>query len=242
MKKYLLIPDCHVPFHDVPAFSLMLRAAKTAGVKNAVLLGDFLDCFSVSSHPKLPTARQDLAEEIESGNRCLDLLDRTFTGDRIYIEGNHEFRLQRYLTDNAPALFTSLSLPRLLRLGDRGWRFVRYRDHVKIGRLFLTHDVGKAGRNAYRDAMAAFQGNVVIGHTHRFGLEVEGSARGKTHIGASFGWLGSFDALDYAHKIRAKRDWVHGFGIAYLEPGGNVHLTACPIVEGRVMVEGKLVS
>jgi hypothetical protein len=90
--------------------------------------------------------------------------------------------------------------------------------------------------------MNAFQGNVVIGHTHRMAYNVEGSARGKPHVGAMFGWLGDFDALDYCHRIRARRDWVHGFGIAYVEPSGNVHLQPCPIVEGKVLIEGKLIQ
>lgn len=242
LKKYLLIPDCHVPFHDVKAFALMLRAAKAAGANNCVILGDFLDFFAVSSHPKDPSRAQDLQAEIDAGIEALMAIERTCTGERIYIEGNHEERLQRYLTDKAPALFRTLNLPTLLGLKSRRWKFVPYRDHTKIGRMFFTHDCGKAGRTANVDAMNAFQGNVVIGHNHRMAYNVEGSARGKAHLGASLGWLGDFAQLDYGHKIRAQRDWVHGFGLLYLEPNGNVHLNPIPIVDGTCLVEGRLIK
>lgn len=241
LKKYLLIPDCHVPFHDRAAFRLALRAAKAIKANNAVVLGDFLDFFAVSSHPKDPSRKQDLQAEIDAGNAALDEIDSVCRGERIYIEGNHEERLQRYLTDKAPALFRTLSLPKLLNVTKRGWKFVPYRDHVRVGRMFFTHDCGKAGRSANIDAMNAFQGNVVIGHNHRMSYNVEGSARGKPHLGATLGWLGDFSQLDYGHKIRAQRDWVHGFGVMYVEPGGNVHVTPVPIVDGKCLVEGRLI-
>jgi hypothetical protein len=242
LERWLLIPDCHVPYHDVAAFSLMLRAAQACGITNCAVLGDFADFHSVSAHDKDPRRRHDLQWEIDEVNRALDTLDTVFPGRRLFLEGNHEDRLRRYLSTMAAAMFHVTSTVQAFRLAERGWSFVAYKTHAKIGRLHLTHDLGKAGKYAHYDAVNAFQGNVVIGHTHRLGYAVEGSVKGKAHVGAMLGWLGDVERADYMFQARARRDWAHGFGILYVEPSGDVHITPVPIVNGRVVVEGRLVT
>lgn len=172
LVKWMLIPDCHVPYHDHAAVGLMLRTAQAIGCVNAAILGDFADFYAVSSHPKSPERRSDLEWECAQVNDVLDLLDRTFTGEKKYISGNHEQRLERYLTSQAPALFSSMKCETLFRLKERGWSWTAYKDHTSIGKLYLTHDCGKAGRNAHVDAMNAFQSNVVIGHCLPIDYEV----------------------------------------------------------------------
>lgn len=241
LDRWLLIPDCHVPYQDKAAFALMLRAAKVAGIKKAVILGDFMDFYSVSSHSKNPHRASLLQWEVDEGNAVFDVLGRAFE-EVIFIEGNHEERLRRYLEDKASALFDTVRVERLFRFKERGWRYIPYKAFHKIGKLHITHDLGKAGKYAHYDAMASFQGNAIIGHTHRIGYAVEGSVGGKAHIGAMFGWLGDFSQVDYMHEARARRDWAHGFGLAYFEPDGCVHLVPIPLVNGKVVIEGKLVK
>lgn len=171
LDKWLLIPDCHVPYQDKRAYALMLRAARSAGIKNVAILGDYLDFYAVSSHSKDPR-KVDLGWEVEQGCVALDGLDAQFKGEKIYISGNHEDRLARYLMDKAPELFETVKVEKLLGLKDRGWRYVPYKQHAKIGKLHLTHDVGKAGKYAHYDALSAFQGNVVIGHCLPIDYEV----------------------------------------------------------------------
>lgn len=240
LDKWLLIPDCHVPYEDKRAFGLMLRAAKSAGVRRAAILGDFADFYGVSSHSKDPRRAQRMAWEVSQVRARLDELQKQFK-EVVFVEGNHCDRLRRYLEERAPELFDFVSIDKLFGITERGWRLVPYREHTKIGKLHITHDLGKAGKYAHYDALAAFQGNVVIGHTHRLGYAVEGSARGKPHVGAMLGWLGDFSQVDYMYRVRAQRDWVHGFGIAYVEPSGMVHVTPIPVVNDTVVVEGKLI-
>lgn len=241
LERWAAIPDSHVPYEHKPSFDLMLRACRKAGIKNAAVLGDFADFYAVSSHPKSPDRKASLAFEVDAVNARLDQLDDVFTGKKKFIGGNHEYRLERYLTDRAPELFDSIKVEKLFRLKERGWEYTPYKSHTRIGKLFLTHDCGKAGANAHRDAMNAFQGNVVIGHTHRLAWAVEGNVKGKPHVGAMLGWLGDPDQVEYMFRVRAARDWAHGFGIIYREPNGHVHLTPVPIVGGKVLIEGKLV-
>jgi hypothetical protein len=59
-------------------------------------------------------------------------------------------------------------------------------------------------------------------------------------VGASFGWLGDKNSVDYMHRVKVNRDWAHGFGVAYLEPNGNVHIQPVVIVDYKCVVGGKL--
>lgn len=242
LEKWLLVPDTHVPYQSEKAFGLMLRAAAAAKIKNVCVLGDFADFYAVSSHPKDPGRKADLGWEVDQVCLQLDRLDSQFKGRKKFIAGNHEQRLERYLTDRAPELFSTVKVERLFKLKERGWDYTPYKQHTKIGKLHLTHDCGKAGANAHIDAMNAFQSNAVIGHTHRVGYAVQGNAKGEPHVGAMLGWLGDPAQTDYMHRVRAARDWAHGFGIAYVERNGNVHLQPIPIVGGKVLIEGRLVT
>lgn len=241
LESGLIIPDVHIPYHDPEAWGTMLEAGHKLKPKWLVTMGDFADCFAVSDFDKSPERALDLQSEIDAVNRKLTELDKLGAGTKIYVEGNHEYRLERYLMKHAPALFRMLKIRELFELDKRGWIYVPYKHSYKLGKLHLTHDVGTAGQNAHRQAMDAFQGSVVIGHTHRLEVTVKGNADGPPQIGAMFGWLGDFEAIDYMHRIQAKRNWVHGFGIGYKEPSGVVHLQACPIVKGRVAVQGEMV-
>jgi predicted phosphodiesterase len=242
-ERVLIIPDCHHPYHDKKAWALLLKAARVFKPDIIIILGDFADFYAVSSHSKNPNRVRNLEAEVAAVNDALDELDTIGAARKVFVSGNHCDRLERYLMDRAPELFNMVSVRDLFELPKRGWSFVPYKRHAKIGHLYVTHDTNRAGRYAHYQSQADFGGaNVVIGHTHRLGYMVEGSAQGQPHVSAMFGWLGDFDQVDYMHQVRARRDWSHGFGLGYLQPDGCVHLTPVPIINGKVVIEGETVS
>lgn len=241
MKRILFVPDTHRPYHDERAWQLMLKAAREFVPNIVVVLGDFADCYSISAHDKNPTRAESFEEEINDVNKGLDDLEgSTPVAERYFVAGNHEHRLERFLQTNAPPLYSMLSIPRLLRLKERGWHYTPYQRSLKLGKLHVTHDEGNAGPQAHERARSSFVGNVVIGHTHRMSVSYRGNAQGKAHVGAMFGWLGSLDKIDYMHRVRAQQ-WQHGFGLGYMRTNGIVHLESVPIVEGACVVAGKLI-
>lgn len=240
LEKWLLIPDTHRPYHDKKAVALVNKVAKAIGIDGVVIGGDYGDFYPVSSHDKDPNRKMGLEYEIDDINEGLDELDALGAKKKIFIAGNHEDRLERYLKTKAPELFNMVRVEQLFKLKERGWKYIPYKSHTKIGKLFITHDTGKAGAYAHYSALNDFQGNIVINHTHRLGYTVVGNARGKPHVGAMLGWLGDINEVDYMHKIKAKRDWALGFGIAYIDPTtGFVHVSPIPIVNYTCVVEGK---
>lgn len=242
VSRILFVPDTHRPFHDKPAWELMLRAARQLRPDVVVILGDFADFYAVSAHDKNPKRVTSLEAEIEDVKEGLDDLGALGARRMIYVSGNHEWRLDRYLMAKAPALFGMLSLPEILGLAERGIEWVPYMHSTRVGHLTVTHDVGEAGIYAVKRARDAAEGNIVIGHVHAMGVHYSGSARGVVRVGAAFGWLGKFEeAGDYIHAIKSRRAWCHGFGVGTMERDGTVHLQAVPIINGKCVVNGELI-
>jgi predicted phosphodiesterase len=243
LEKILFIPDCHIPYEDKNAFALMLKAGKAFKPQHTIILGDFGDFFGVSSHSKDPNRALKLKEEMEAVKEGLDKVLEIGAANNVFVEGNHEDRLSRYLCDKAPELFNFLSIPKILELKEKGFKYVPYKQAYKIGKLNVTHDAGNAGRFAHYKALDTFQHNIIIGHTHRIGYAIEGDAQGNRHVGAQLGWLGDVKEINYLHQVKAAKEWSLGFGIGYLDPKtGIVYVTPVPIVKGTCLIEGELIS
>jgi hypothetical protein len=208
-----------------------------------IIIGDFIDCYAVSSHSKDPTRASQISTELRAAEAALDQLDALHAKQKVYLGGNHEDRLQRYIRDRAPELFDLVRIPDLLRLKDRGWRYVPYKDHYKLGKVHFTHDVGVAGRTAVYRCLDTYQHSNVTGHTHRLGYIVEGNALGEFKLSAQFGWLGDSRKVDYLQRAKVLKDWALGFGVGYFDrKTGYVYLTPVPIVNYTCVVNGQLYS
>lgn len=240
MKSILIIPDCHIPYHNRPALKLVLKVAKHYRPDIIIILGDWMDFYQVSAHLKDPARMVRFEDEVKEGNTLLRQLESYCRGDRYYIMGNHEFRLDRYLMTHAPELEPFVSASDLLHLRLHRWTVVPYKEHVKVGPLYVTHDIGQAGIHSTRQALRAYQDNMVMGHNHRMDYHVQGNAHGHPHVGASFGWLGDVECVDYLHRMKARSNWTLGFGWGHLDTAKNyVYLTPIPIVEYTCCVDGK---
>jgi predicted phosphodiesterase len=242
LERIFFLSDPHIPYHDKRAFELTLRALKRFKPTILISVGDFVDFYAVSSYSKDPRRAYDLEGELGVANATLDRIDKLTPGARrVYIAGNHEDRLQRFLKDKAPQLLWANDVPKLLRLRERGWEYVAYKNDIRIGKVHITHDVGSAGRyNAFK-CLDTYQTNIVTGHTHRLVYVVEGDATGGRKVSAQFGWLGDVEQIDYMHRVKARREWTLGFGYGYLAPRtGYVYLVPVPIVNNSCVVEGRL--
>jgi len=240
MQRLVILSDVHAPYHDRKAFALVMQAVRAFKPNILLLLGDFVDCYAISDYDRDPTRMLRFDGEIREANKILDQLDTLKTVRKVFIAGNHENRLDRYLARKAPELHSYIDISTLLRLKTRRWDYVPYKDFVRVGACMFTHDLDSDGAGAVRKALSDAQHSISIGHTHRLGYIVEGGATGKAKVAASFGWLGDASKADYKHRLKANRDWALGFGIGYLRPNGIVHLVPVPIVNYSCVVEGRL--
>ncbi len=235
--KIIVIPDTHAPYHDKAAYDLAIRAIKAVKPHIIVVIGDFPDCYAVSSHKKNPQRLANLKQEIDTAHTELHRRD-TLADRLILTEGNHEDRIERYLCERAPELYGLVSARELLGCDDGKWEWYPYRSVCKIGKVSFTHEVGHFGKYAANASLAAYGGNIVFGHSHRGAIVYGGNLRGERHFALNVGWLGDLKAIDYMH-ISQTRDWQHGLGYLEMDSRGNAWAGFCPMINRSIIVGGK---
>lgn len=246
IERWFLLPDVHAPYHDSRAFGCALAVIGSGAYDGVCCLGDFSDFNAVSSHPKSALVRLGWQEEVQGCNAALDRLDRACKAGGVkrkkFLEGNHETRLERLILAIKPELRTFNDWRDLLHMAKRRWQVTSYKESIWLGKLRLSHDFGRAGVNAAREACRDVGESVAFGHTHRLQVHYQGTVSGPRHVGATLGWLGDPEAIDYRHKDAVRRDSIHGFGTVDLLPSGEFWLQAVAIVDGRCIVDGTLFS
>lgn len=239
LKRVLFIPDAHTPYHDKRALEGLIieKILPSFNWHTVCILGDWWDNYSISNHLKTPTRERSWKRESQVGKDLLQRIRRVPADRRILVKGNHEKWLEKLLSDKAPALYEEIIDKAHT---PEGWEVIEYMESTEIGKLHITHDLGYSGMNSTQQSLQACGDNIIIGHNHNMTYVVRGNAKGECHVGASFGWLGDYKRIDYRHRMRARRDWVLGFGVGYVLPNGTCFVVPIPIVQYSAVVEGRL--
>lgn len=218
--------DFHVPFHDERALGLLLTFVRKEKPERLILAGDFMDFWEISSFDKTPRAGKELTAEIRIGRQILRSLRRTLPSARItWIEGNHEFRLRKYLIKNARELYNlpGLSVPELFGLDGLAIEFVpcqegasRFIDtFTRVGKLRVGHfaKVSKHGGYAAKALVEDKGVSLLQGHTHRFGAHARTMADGQILLG-----IENLSMCSPMQSYVSRPNWQAGFSVIYLEP------------------------
>jgi UDP-2,3-diacylglucosamine pyrophosphatase LpxH len=221
----MVLPDLHVPFHDEKALACVLAAYRQLRPQKVVVLGDWLDCEAFSSHGVSSMAElrayRFLDDEVHPCNRILDQLQR-FNNDLVFIEGNHEFRIERWAATMGaklgPDLYKLVSPRRLLGEGRKKFTWVPYNEplsHYKITPdLWALHGWSFAKSAARVHQSKAVSVSVVHGHTHRMQME---SRRDPSNGRILKAWSpGCLSKLQPLYRMQHPTEWVHGFSLIYV--------------------------
>ena len=186
-RKHLLIPDVQ-DGPDRPKDHLQWAGRYVADKRPDVIvqIGDFADFASLSSYDKgkKEIEGKRLSADWDSMRRALDILEKPYAGlskykpRKVYVEGNHEYRVKRYANDN-PQLDT---LPDVLgEFRSRGWEIHPFLKTVAIDgvhycHLFARTSTGKVTNSSQRfgatNAIAQARANMVSCTAgHRPGFE-----------------------------------------------------------------------
>lgn len=232
----LIIPDCHIGFENRTAYQLMLDVARDLGtaLSEIVILGDFADFYSINAHgAKDPALVGLLMREVECVNYRLDELDKLFPSQKkVFICGNHEYRLHRYLINRAPELYGIIDVAQLFKLRERfNWSFIPY-DHrqkyqVLGSKLWARHQPPGSSPKAIA---ARVMGSLIYGHTHRLESTEVVAIDGTVCRIYGAGWLGDSNAgvFDY---VKDHPQWGLGFSICHAFPDGNFFNQLIPITK-----------
>ena len=177
-NKILVIGDAHVSSHQsLRRFNWLEAFIKAkADFTHLVIIGDFLTFSSLSAWDKdkrLTMEGQRLQEEVEAGNEALDIIQPSENEfhEKIFLEGNHENRLPRYLESHPELAGNTMIVPVMLELSKRGYKWVPYRKYYTIGGINFTHiPFGKmreiSGKDICSKAELVTVGSTAFGHTH----------------------------------------------------------------------------
>jgi predicted phosphodiesterase len=188
----LLIPDAHVTAdEDLTRFDQCAKLILEREFDRIIIMGDFVSLDSLSDfdmNKRLLMEHRRYEADIRGGNLALDMLFspiqvrnrvrkqhkmRQYRPEIIYLEGNHEFRAQRYVQTHAE-LEGFMDIADDLNLSIRGVRFIPYRSYYRTEDTTFVHcPMNKAnqpisGKYAVARALERYNGNVVFGHTHRW--------------------------------------------------------------------------
>lgn len=239
MKRGLIVPDTHVPFHDKKAWNTMMRAARVWQPDIVVVLGDFMDMYQLSRYSKDPDLINSVKDDCEVGVELLCELESLEAEENHFIWGNHEDRFRKYVNEYCPQLKHLVSLEAELQLED--WNVKKYGEGVDIGHCHFTHDLGRYGKNAVEMARVESESNIVIGHLHKLQSLYIGCRKGKPKFGQCVGWLGDPNQVGYKNRLKAMRDYQHGFGTFLLEDCGRIFVQGHAIVDYRTRIMGEVV-
>ncbi|MGN6324503.1 helix-turn-helix domain-containing protein [Pseudolysinimonas sp.] len=171
------------PFHDEAAIDVFLKVVELERPQQVVLMGDIIDLASQGRWAQEATFAQTTQAAIDRTTMLgAELRERT-PGKLVYIEGNHDRRMQGFVEANALAAFglkkgglpeswPVMSLPNLLRLDDFD---IEYRDAYPTAHWWVNDQlrcehgtkVRSSGSTAEKYANETPHISRAFGHTHR---------------------------------------------------------------------------
>jgi predicted phosphodiesterase len=218
--------DFQVPFHDPKCLALLDRFLERERPDWLILNGDFQDFWEISSFDLVPRGEKRFLREIEIGKEILGTFRRILPRARItWIEGNHEFRLRKYLMRNARELYglKALTMPELFRLKKLRIEYLpchqsanKFTDNfVRVGDLYVGHwdTVAKQGGSAARLLVESKGVSVLQGHTHRFGAHARTTVDGRVLLGVE-----NFCMCRRRAGYVSYPNWQQGFSVIYSDP------------------------
>ena len=259
------------PFHDERALAVALEIVTRLNPSKVVLLGDNLDNAEFSRFEQEPAFAQTTQASIDACHEYLAKLRAAAPDSEIvWLEGNHEARLQKSVIANAKAAFglrqastppdswPVLSIPHLLRLDSLG---VTYLAGYPANIYWINDNLccihGEKVRSNGSTAAAVIDDervSVLFGHVHRIELihktrRVRAGAR--TNFAASLGCLCRLDGTVPSTKsgvdvfgkpLERFENWQNALGVVTYEEGdGRFGLEIVPIHDGTAWFRGELI-
>jgi len=210
----VIVNDIQFPFEDQPVLSHVVNFIRALSPDTVILNGDICDCYSISSFVKDPMLRADIALEVQRAHELMESLHHV--PERVWIGGNHEARLQRYLWKQAPELagIAGMTFQDLFRLGAHDFQWLPYGEAYHLGKLAVTHGdlVRTASGTTARAHFEKMGQSVLIGHTHRMGAYYK-TQMGRPHVAYENGCL-----CNLKPEYVKNPDWQQGFSVVHYDP------------------------
>lgn len=222
-RKVLVLADVHCPYHSKTALWEAIRAGQNADVDTVILMGDLMDFHRISRYPNEPDTLS-FKNELMVGSQLVFSIRDAFPDCRIlYIQGNHEARLEAYIKRNASEFFNmpELHMSLLLDLANHEIDYV-VDGFIHCGDMSFLHGheiPGIGGVNPSRKLYAKMKKSAICGHLHRPESFYTRDGAGKMIQCHVVGHLGEPNP-----KYWMRNDWQHGYAIVDVSKRGYVYV------------------
>jgi predicted MPP superfamily phosphohydrolase len=246
VKKVGIIMDVHRPYHDRKAYGVMMNAFAGWGIDALYIIGDYADMYGVHGHgAKHPRLYQMLSDERDDVCAGLDEIDKTWPRiPKFYVEGNHEYRYERFIVDKAPTLFGLTDIKFLFEMNRRkNWTWYSYGPNqlakVMGSKLYIKHEPSASNPQMVAKESSA---NIVFGHIHRI---VEGrhvGLDGSQYVAFSAGCLCDIRKDEVFGYVKGHHKWQHGFATVWVDQKSGIfyHQKHQILDNYSCMLDGKL--
>lgn len=180
-KVWLVLSDLHYPF-DCPkyiglALKLLAKLAKRPNFGGVIQLGDALDFWQISAYDKDPSRRETVLDDILRYSSFLDQCEKLMPKGTVFhqLEGNHESRVTRFTSRNAPQMYQLVkTVPEALLFPDRNRRGriqFKWHPYKKWNSCIISDTVFHHGfyfsKHVAMQNLEIYPYNFVCGHVHR---------------------------------------------------------------------------
>jgi predicted phosphodiesterase len=244
-SRSIFLSDLHMPFADWPALKLAEAFMQDWDPKYIFYDGDIMDFYGISRFDKNPSRRFRLNDERRWAMEMLDRHHDMCSGaQQIWLDGNHEERIVKYLWERAPELADLqdeetgellLGIPSLLGLNKRNVQYTSYAGHVNYLGFLVTHGNLLSKHSSYtaKQMSERHRSSGISGHSHRLGMYNWTGIKGP-QAWYENGCLCRMDP-DYMHNP----NWQQGFHIGTVV-NQKVHVLPGIIFDGSLYIEGKV--
>lgn len=246
VKRLLALPDIHTPYEDRRSLLAVEKFMADYRFDTYLLIGDFLDFDCISSHNQnnlRAVEGKRLMLDYEHAGKVLDRHQAIIRANNpdaefVYIEGNHENRIERYVDAN-PALEGMVEVPTALEFGGRNIKWIPYWSKGKVykyGKATFIH--GRYTNDFHAKKHVQRYGcNIFYGHLHdvqTYSAEMMGE--GNTLAGQSLGCL----CLPQKYMQGAPDRWQQAFAVFEFFPDGLFTYNVIRIFKHRFIYNGKV--
>ena len=232
-----VLGDLHMPFHDRATIESCVREARDRRARGFLINGDGMDMAGISPFFRRFT-RARFVDELELGKQFVGWLRSQLPDARIvWKQGNHEWRLIRFLAERAEELedLPCLQLPSLLGLDAHGIEWVADKRKVMLGKLPVLHghEFKQALSNVVSPARLAFlrgTSTVMVNHHHRTSEHHVRTLDNKDVAAWSVGC-----ACYKAPEYDPYNQWNHGYAMVEVQADGWFSVHNRRVLNGRVV-------
>jgi hypothetical protein len=262
-----------IEFHDEKAIEIAMQIVAYAneqfGVDTIVNLGDTVDLPAQSRHHQEIAFQNSTNLALQRAYEYLAQQRATVPDAQIvFLEGNHDCRINKYLSENAPAVVTMKragetpdewpvnSLPHLLRMDELD---ITFASGYPAGEFWLNENlrcihgdrVNSSGSTAMKYINSNHHVSVVYGHIHRIEMlyHTNHTSTGPARNAAfSPGCLCRVDGSVPSVKggvtpnekpVKYWENWQQGMGFAWYKDTGEFTLLSVPIIDDWAVFMGR---